>query len=91
MLICFSIYKSDKYKVGWRIKLWFSIELHGKDINLLNRIKSFFGVGSISIRKRDNQVLYTVSSLNDLINVIIPHFEQYPLITQKQADFASNM
>ena len=28
-----------------------------------------------------------VQSLRDITNVIIPHFEKYPLITQKRADF----
>jgi hypothetical protein len=31
--------------------------------------------------------LYNVTSLQDLTNVIIPHFDKYPLITQKLADF----
>jgi len=30
---------------------------------------------------------YRVTNIDDLTNVIIPHFEKYPLITQKQADF----
>ena len=32
-------------------------------------------------------MIYSVSSIKDLINVIIPHFDKYPLITQKRADF----
>jgi hypothetical protein len=32
-------------------------------------------------------VSYTVSSVQDLTNVIIPHFDRYPLITQKKADY----
>jgi hypothetical protein len=28
-----------------------------------------------------------VNKLEDFINVIIPHFEKYPLLTQKRADF----
>jgi len=31
--------------------------------------------------------MYQVSSVKDIIGVIIPHFLKYPLITQKQADF----
>lgn len=31
--------------------------------------------------------LYQVNSLKDLVNVIIPHFELYPLLTKKKADF----
>lgn len=30
---------------------------------------------------------FTVNSLEALIKVIIPHFEKYPLLTKKQADF----
>jgi len=30
---------------------------------------------------------YRVSSLRDITNVVIPHFNKYPLITQKRADF----
>jgi len=31
--------------------------------------------------------IYSVQSLNDWTEVIIPHFIKYPLLTQKQADF----
>ena len=30
---------------------------------------------------------YKVSSVRDLMNVIIPHFDKFPLLTQKGADF----
>jgi hypothetical protein len=53
----------------------------------LDRIQDFFGVGSICISKRNNQIIYTVSSIKDLNNVIIPHFDKYPLNTPKKADF----
>ena len=72
---------------GWTITPSFSIELHGKDVALLQKINSFFGVGNITIRKRDNQVVYSVKSLKELHNVIVPHFINYPLLTQKWVDF----
>ena len=31
--------------------------------------------------------MYIVASVKDLIEVIIPHFDRYPLITEKQADY----
>jgi len=34
-----------------------------------------------------NEVSFRVNSLQDLTNKIIPHFEKYPLLTQKAADF----
>jgi hypothetical protein len=32
-------------------------------------------------------VYFTVNSLESLIKVIIPHFDKYPLLTEKQADY----
>ena len=57
-------------------------------MNLLNSIKSFFSVGIIRIRSsRNNSGIYYVNSLENLTNYIIPHFEKYPLLTKKKADF----
>lgn len=47
---------------------------------------SLGGVGNIANQGKDG-ILYQVTSLQDLTNVIIPHFDKYPLITQKKADF----
>lgn len=81
-----TIAKDSEYKTGWRIAPTFEIHLHAKDLPLLRRIRSEFGVGNISINK-DGYVTYYVKSLKDITNVIIPHFDKHPLITQKRADF----
>ena len=46
-----------------------------------------FGVGGISLDNTRNMAAFRVSSISDLTNVIIPHFNKYPLLTQKHADF----
>ena len=82
------VLKRAAYKTGWNIVPVFTINLHGRDRALLEKIQSFFGgIGDITIRKKDNSVYFTVKSVKDLINVIIPHFEKNPLLTEKQADF----
>lgn len=82
------VIKSAKNKTGWQVKLVFSIELHNKDIDLLNQIKAFYGVGSIWVQNKEKQTaIFTVGSIEDLTNVIIPHFVNYPLLTQKRPDF----
>jgi hypothetical protein len=43
--------------------------------------------GNISVNATRGYAEYYVSSIKDIINVIIPHFIKYPLITQKCADF----
>ena len=74
--------------IGGGVSAIFKIELHSKDLPLLNQIKSFFkDVGNINEHKTRNNVAYTVNSVKDLNNIIIPHFENYPLISKKRADF----
>lgn len=78
---------SRKHKI--RVAPIFSIELHIRDINLLEKIKDYFGVGTIIKRIRKGKItgIYNVQSVSDLKNVILPHFKKYPLITQKGGDF----
>lgn len=65
----------------------FEINLHEKEIDILYKIKSFFSVGSIYVRPNKKIVVYRVSKVNELIEVIIPHFSNYPLITKKNINF----
>lgn len=82
------IRKDSKLNSGWRVSTCFSIHLHNKDLDLLKRIQAYFkGVGGIRVNKKDLSVNYSVASLKDLIDVIIPHFDTYPLLTQKKADY----
>ena len=79
------IKKSTKVKVGWLVELRFEIRLHKRDEPLLKLIKAYFnGIGIIY--KDSKSVLYRVQRIKDL-NIIIYHFNKYPLITQKLADF----
>lgn len=84
-----SILKHSSYKLGFQFLPVFTIQLHYKDLALLELIKLYFNVGKVIIKKDNTKtnVIYTVQSIKDLANVIIPHFDKYPLLTQKQADF----
>ncbi len=79
--------KKSTAKSGWHVIPEFRIELHNRDSFLLREIHAFFGVGNIIEIEKSNRIIYSVQSRLDLINVIIPHFDQYPLITQKKADY----
>jgi hypothetical protein len=87
----FSI-KIRKRQTGWSIQPCFQIELHNRDIQVLKNIQLFFRVGNIRENiihknKKNYTATYSVESIRDLTNAIIPHFDKYPLITQKSADF----
>ena len=87
---CFSILirKSLTHKLNWAITGRFRIELHVRDLELLKSLQSFFNgigqVGPISTRKL---VYFEVTKLNDLVNIIISHFDKYPLQSVKSVDY----
>ena len=78
--------QNQKRTLGWRVQAKFQIGLHKRDLALLLQVQKFFG-GIGSLGKSGNMVFYSVSSVKDLTNTIIPHFTKYPLLTQKAADF----
>lgn len=82
-----SILKDKNYKCGWRVKPVFTLGLHIKDEILLKDIQNIFGpsVGKIYKLKVDLLQL-RVFSVKDLLKVF-KHFEQFPLLTQKQSDY----
>lgn len=81
------IRKNPKAKAGWSVETKFSICIHKKDRMVLELIQAFFGgVGSITYASKDT-LHYRIASLHDLIKVVLPHFDKYPLNSQKRADF----
>lgn len=79
------IRKNAELKVGWSIELKFAIGLHIKELALLEAIQKIFGVGKL-YNQGENAKQFRVSSIKD-IELIINHFDKYPLISQKQADY----
>jgi hypothetical protein len=54
----------------------------------LYKIQSFFGgAGNINITANRQEAIFTVSRLDDIVNIIIPHFKSYPLQSAKKVDF----
>ena len=81
-----SIIRSTKMNISWTVSLQFGISLHKKDQYLLELIQIFFGgVGTIASHGK-MKIQWRVSSIKDL-QVIIQHFDSFPLITQKWSDF----
>lgn len=84
---CFyiGIPKNSKSKYGWSVELIFTLTLHKKDRDILEQIKNYFSAGYIT-KHGINTIQYRVKSIKDL-ELIISHFEKYPLITQKLGDY----
>jgi len=71
-------------KTKWRIKANFSISFNKKDIEILEDIKYSLGVGQIYTS--GTKVFYRVENFNEL-QVIVDHFDNYPLVTVKKMDY----
>ena len=78
--------KSNR-KTGYGVECVFRVNLHSRDRALLENFRDFFGtlVGRLTAVS-DKYAQYWVGALED-IQVIIKHFNNYPLITQKWSDF----
>jgi len=63
-----------------KVRAQFTIGLHSRDLALLLQIKEFFGCGIIVKNDPQSEISFRVSSLQDLTNIIIPHFLKYPLL-----------
>ena len=64
----------------------FRVVQHKKDIKLLYALKSYFKAGVVRINDDDRYEL-RIRKIQDLREIVIPHFQKYPLITQKKFDF----
>lgn len=82
-----SIAKNSKSKFGLRVRPKFCITQDLDSISVLESIKNYFNCGHIYINKNTYSAEYVVSSIPDLQNVIIPHFNKYPVHASKQSAF----
>lgn len=78
------IRKNSKSKLGWSVELGFGLHIHKKDRVLLQAIQnSLQEIGNVT-NNGEKAVQFQVSSIKDL-RILINHFDNYPLITQKLA------
>ena len=79
------IQHNSRYISNWRVKIIFAIGLHKKDIELLDKIRFYLGVGKLHIHGIDS-IQYRVESIKD-IEIIIKFFDNYPLISTKITNY----
>lgn len=83
-----TILKNSKYKTGWNVQARVQIKMHEKDRPLIMAIQNYFGgIGYVSKPNKALTVEFRVSTLKDLVNVILPHFDKYILISKKRIDY----
>ncbi len=65
----------------------FTVVQHRRDVQLLHRLKKFFGCGVVR-HNHDDRMAYRVRGLSHLSEKIVPFFERHALKSKKRVDFA---
>ncbi len=93
---CFSIavVRNPGCRLGWQVQHEFSVTQASPSRPALEGLIEFFGCGRIiensrSDNHRYRRMRYSVKRRSELVERIIPFFEEHPLITAKKADFES--
>jgi LAGLIDADG endonuclease len=86
---CFTVSISPRAKLamGWEVRPSLSVSQNGDRAEVLRLIARLFGCGSIRPDRSDKTLKWETRRLEDLLGRVIPHFQQYPLLSAKSADF----
>lgn len=83
-----NVVRKESSKIGYSVLIYFEIALNKKDKQLLETTKQVLGIEkNLYNNKSDDTLKLKVSNLDELINNVIPHFNKYPLFTQKKVDY----
>jgi hypothetical protein len=86
---CFTVSISPRAKLraGWEVRPSFSVSQNGDRAEVLYAIEAYFGCGCIRPDRSDRTLKWETRRLEDILERIVPHFEQWPLMSGKQRDF----
>jgi hypothetical protein len=86
---CFTVSISPRPTLlaGWEVRPSLSVSQNGDRAEVLLLIQQYFGCGRIRPDRSDRTVKWETRSLEPIRVNVIPHFEQYPMLSGKQRDF----
>jgi hypothetical protein len=73
--------------VGWEVRPGFSVSQNGDRAEVLHAIKAYFGCGSIRPDRSDKTLKWETRRVEDILRVVVPHFEVFLLLSGKRYDF----
>jgi hypothetical protein len=93
----FNLYAVSNASDGRResLRACFRIALRADDLPVINLIRSYWGCGTLiylhntRIKTPNAKPVYNlnVSKLADIVNVVVPHYDRFPLRSKKRNDF----
>lgn len=88
-----NFYKVPAMRLGYSCRPCLRITQHKRDLIVLKRILEYFGCGILikcpSKSKSAENLVYdiNISKFSDIVNIVIPFFQQYAIYGAKHADF----
>jgi hypothetical protein len=86
---CFNVSFSKRMKMrcGWEVRPSFSVSQNSDRAEVLLEIQEYFRCGTIRPDRSDKTMKVEVRSIANLVDIVIPHFERFPMRSSKQRDF----
>ena len=86
---CFSVSFNFRRKLntGIEVRPSFSVTLNKRDLDIIENVRQYFGVGGVRFSSSDQCYKFEVRSIKDIYKKVLPHFESYPLQSAKRWDF----
>src|SRR3954468_22494005 len=86
---CFSVSIAPRatLAVGWEVRPSFSVSQNRERAEVLYALQGHFGCGSSQPDRSDKTLKWETRKLDELVELVIPHFIRYPLLSAKQLDF----
>lgn len=91
---CFSvpIFRNATARLGWQVQPEFAVVQGARSVHVLHELRQFFGCGRVGENRRNDNhresiFRYSVRSIGDLAERIVPFFEEHPLRTAKRREF----
>src|SRR5437773_1373367 len=83
---CVSFQPSRRHRFGWEVRPSFSVSQNAERGQLLFTIQALWGCGSIRPDRSDKTIKFEVRMIRDLVEKVLPHFKNYPLLSSKRED-----
>lgn len=84
--------KTQNVKLGWQVIPEFHVSQNWHAKKVLQAIQNRFDCGYVKFNHakslKDKTLVLVIRNRSDLLQKVVPFFEQYPLHTEKQKDFA---
>jgi LAGLIDADG endonuclease len=91
---CFSvpIFRNATTRLGWQAQPEFVVAQGERSVHMLHELRRYFECGQVKANRRydnhrENMYRWSVRSVSDLHDVIVPFFELNPLRTAKAEEF----